>query len=225
MEDSPGSGHSDPGAEMMLAARAFARLGYMHGFGHISVRNAGGLLITPTRPPFLAQQPGDMLACDHGGNVVRGDAAARPIEVFLHLGIYRARADVAAICRTHAPQASAIQRLQSVPPIRHGFGGIVDSVAVSDETDLIHNPELGAQAAASLGTADALILRGNGVLTVGADLGTAAARMWSLEERCAFDRLTPDRDCAFSAAELAARRVWYAAEAARVWTWLRQLGA
>ena len=210
--------------KITLAARAFARLGYMHGFGHISVRSGDGLLITPTRPPFLDQQAANMLHCNRGGVVETGDAASRPIEVFLHLAIYNARNDVRAICRTHAPAASAIQSAGSVPPIRHGFGGIAKTVAVFNETDLIHKLEMGEQAASCLGSSDALILRGNGVLTVGATLGQAAARMWSLEERCTFGRLTPDKTTFFSTNEFEARKRWYSAESERIWTWLQHIG-
>jgi HCOMODA/2-hydroxy-3-carboxy-muconic semialdehyde decarboxylase len=209
---------------IILAARAFARLGYIHGFGHVSIRTEDGLLITPTRPPFLAQKPDDLLHCDHSAAVRDGDEKARPIEVFLHLGIYQARPDVHAICRTHAPSASAIQTERSVPPIQHGFGGIVGRVSVFNETDLIHNQQMGKHAAECLGSADALVLRGNGVLTVGATIGQAATRMWSLEERCAFARLTPDEETAFSDRELKARRRWYDAESDRIWTWLQHLG-
>ena len=208
--------------EIVVAARAFARLGYMHGFGHISIRDGDGVLITPTRPPFLSQQPADVLRCDGNGQVQSGTAKNRPIEVFLHLGIYAARKDVNAICRTHAPYSSAIQSERSVPPIRHGFGGIAETIAVHDETDLIHNIEMGRRAASTLGNSDALILRGNGVLTVGTTVGQAAARMWSLEERCVFNKLTPDDAISFSKEELAARKNWYEAESDRIWIWLQQ---
>lgn len=208
--------------DILLAARAFARLGYMHAFGHVSLRAEEGLLITPTRPAFLDQQPSDILTCDQDGKTLTGNPQTRPIEVFLHLGIYAARPDVRAICRTHAPHASAIQGQQSVPPIRHGFAGITATVRVHDQTDLIHNAELGRLAAQDLGSNSALILRGNGVLTVGATIGQAAARMWCLEERCLFDKLTADPAVSFSEAELAARKNWYEAESERIWTWLQQ---
>src|SRR5579863_457781 len=92
--------------DVATAARAFSRLSYVHAFGHVSARRENSLLITPTRPPLAAQRATDLIEVDFDGKVVSGDASARPIEVFLHAGIYRARADVNAICRTHAPHAS-----------------------------------------------------------------------------------------------------------------------
>jgi HCOMODA/2-hydroxy-3-carboxy-muconic semialdehyde decarboxylase len=208
--------------EVACAARAFANLGFVHAFGHVSARCGSTLLITPTRPPLATQRAADILQADFDGRVINGDPDARPIEIFLHAGIYRARADVAAISRTHARAASLWPA--AVPPIHHGFGGIVAKVATYDGVDLIHNPDLGAAAAAVLAGSDALILRGNGVLTVGASVGEAAARMWSLEERCAVALRSSWEGKPFTAEELRARQRWYPAEQNRIWLWLQYLG-
>jgi len=215
----------DPRKDIATLARAFSRLHYVHAFGHVSLRLKDSLLITPTRPPLAVQSAADVMEVDWKGNARTGDVAARPIEVFLHIGIYAARADVRAICRTHAPHASTWPANGKAPGIQHGFGGIVGRVATSEICDLIHTEELGAQAAERLGEADALLLRGNGVLTVGRTLGEAAARMWSLEERCAQARRQGAYPAALSGEELAARARWYPAEAERVWTWLKYLGS
>jgi HCOMODA/2-hydroxy-3-carboxy-muconic semialdehyde decarboxylase len=211
--------------DMATAARAFTRLNYLNAFGHISVRLERSLLITPTRPPLAVQRPEDMIEVGFDGVVFSGDVAARPIEVFLHIGIYTARADMKAICRTHAPHASLWPADGKAPAVQHGFGGIAGVVATYEECDLVHTAELGANAAARLGTADALLLRGNGVLTVGRTLGESAARMWGLEERCATAWRQGMHPSPFSAEDLAARSRWYPAEAERIWTWLKYLGS
>ena len=209
--------------EVACAARAFAVLGYVHAFGHVSARLASSVLITPTRPPLAIQHAADILEVDFDGRVIGGDASSRPIEIFLHIGIYRARADVSAVCRTHAPAAS-LWPSAGIPPIQHGFGGIAANVATFDGVDLIHEPSLGAAAAAALGVSDALILRGNGVLAVGASIAEAAARMWSLEERSAVALRQGAAGDPFTAAELQARQRWYPAEQNRIWLWLQHLG-
>jgi ribulose-5-phosphate 4-epimerase/fuculose-1-phosphate aldolase len=89
---------------------------------------------------------------------------------------------------------------------------------------LIHTFDLGAAAAARLGDADALLLRGNGALAIGRGVGEAAARMWGLEERCAQAWRQGAHPAPFSAEDLAARSRWYAAETERVWNWLKQVG-
>jgi HCOMODA/2-hydroxy-3-carboxy-muconic semialdehyde decarboxylase len=218
-------GEDDLRKDIAAAGRAFSRLNYVHAFGHVSLRLEDSLLITPTRPPLAVQRAADIMEVDFDGKVMSGDAAARPIEVFLHIGIYKSRAAVGAICRTHAPCASTWPAKGEAPAIQHGFGGIARAVATYEACDLIHTAELGAEAATRLGDADALILRGNGVLTVGRTLAEAAARMWSLEERCAQALRQGAHPSPFSAEDLAARSRWYPAESERIWTWLKYLGS
>jgi HCOMODA/2-hydroxy-3-carboxy-muconic semialdehyde decarboxylase len=215
---------SDTGDDVIVAARALATLGYIHAFGHVSIRWGTNLLITPTQPPFTAQRANDLLEVDDTGAVLAGDARARPLEVFLHIGIYRARSDVAAICRTHAPAASTWPKNGTTPPIAHGFGGFAGELASYSNCDLVHDRELGARAAAALGAAQGLLLRGNGALAVGATLGQAAARMWSIEERCAYSLRTRGDSATFSGADYEARKRWYAIEEQRVWNWMKHLG-
>jgi HCOMODA/2-hydroxy-3-carboxy-muconic semialdehyde decarboxylase len=211
--------------DIATLARAFSRLKYVHAFGHVSVRLEHSLLVTPARPALAALRPHHVIEIDFEGRVVLGDSTVRPIEVFLHVGIYAARPDVCAICRTHAPYASTWPREGKAPPIQHGFGGIARTVATYDACDLVHNTDLGAEAASRLAGADAMILRGNGVVTVGRTLGEAAARMWSLEERCAQASRQGAHKAPFSADDLDARVRWYAAESERVWMWLKDLGS
>jgi ribulose-5-phosphate 4-epimerase/fuculose-1-phosphate aldolase len=211
--------------DIATAARAFSRLGYVHAFGHVSQRAENSLFVTPTRPPLAAQQADDVIEVDFGGRVISGDASVRPIEVFLHIGIYAARDDVRAICRTHAPSASIWPAQGKIPAIQHGLGGIARDIAIYEACDLVHDAELGGRAARRLGEADALLLRGNGVLTVGRNIGEAAARMWSLEERFAQAGRQGAQQVSFSAQELAARARWYPAEVERIWMWLKYLGS
>jgi ribulose-5-phosphate 4-epimerase/fuculose-1-phosphate aldolase len=76
----------------------------------------------------------------------------------------------------------------------------------------------------ALGASDALILRGNGVLAVGASIAEAAARMWSLEERSALALRQGAAGKPFTAEELQARQRWCPAEQNRIWLWLQHLG-
>jgi HCOMODA/2-hydroxy-3-carboxy-muconic semialdehyde decarboxylase len=219
---SPGT--DDPRNDIATAARAFSRLGYVRAFGHVSARLERSLLITPTQPPLAIQCATDVPEVNFQGDVTGGDRAVRPIEVFLHIGIYRARADVQAICRTHAPYASTWPSKGQLPPVEHGFGGLVGAIATSEACDLIHTADLGARAADRLGAANALLLRGNGVLTVGRTLGEAAARMRGLEERFAQASRQGTRQTPFRSEDLAARARWYPAETERIGIWLKHLG-
>src|ERR1700694_2218335 len=122
-------GKDDLRDDIAAAARAFSMLNFVHAFGHVSLRLEHSLLITPTRPPLAVQSAADIMEVDFDGRVMSGDVAARPIEVFLHIGIYEARTTVGAICRTHAPYASTWPAIGEAPAIQHGFGGIGGGVA------------------------------------------------------------------------------------------------
>jgi HCOMODA/2-hydroxy-3-carboxy-muconic semialdehyde decarboxylase len=59
-----------------------------------------------------------------------------------------------------------------------------ESVPVHDSATLLRTPELAERAARSLGPGEALLLRGNGAVTLGATPGLAVARMWLLSAAC-----------------------------------------
>lgn len=223
VSDRQGNEHAELRGDIVAAARAFVSLSYVHAFGHVSARAApASILITPTRPSLAAQTPADILEVGLDGNVIAGNSATRPIEAFLHLGIYGSRPDVNAICRAHPPSAS-LWWGDEAPPVEHGFGGLVGEVATYSGSDLIHTDHLGAAAAEDLGNASALLLRGNGALTVGRDVGEAAARMWSLEERCSYALRRSGDPAPFTEQEQQLRARWYPAESARIWAWLKTM--
>jgi len=235
-------------AEVAMAARMLARMGFVHAFGHVSGRGPRGVLLTPTSPPLGTLDPADVLELDRAGGVLRRLAAHRPLEAPMHLAIYERREDVGAVCRIHSPATAAWACTGRPPPLLHGFGGIVEPVTVWDDPDLVASEQVAAEAAGTLGEAPALLLRGNGALTVGATLDQALARAWCLEDRCrialalqAGDRAGPPLLPAPSPAEVPAaapsgarqvrpfttdeldrRRRWYEVEEARLARWLRQ---
>lgn len=108
--------------------------------------------------------------------------AGTPKEAWMHLAIYRRRPDVEAICRAQPEIATAIGST-SVPIVPlHGQGAFCGAeVAVFQEAQLVRDPERAERLAEALGQESALILRGNGAVTVGTDIGRATARMWVLE--------------------------------------------
>jgi HCOMODA/2-hydroxy-3-carboxy-muconic semialdehyde decarboxylase len=209
--------------EVAAAARVLAGLGFVHAFGHVSARgpDGEGVLLTPTSPPLGALTAGDLLELEAGGRLLRDQAARMPIEVPMHLAVYAGRADVGAVCRIHAPATAAWASIGAAPPLLHGFGGMVEPVAVWDDPDLIATKAAARRVAAVLGNAPALLLRGNGGLTVGATLDEALARAWCLEDRCRIALAAGDRARPLTRAELERRRRWYGAESARLAAWLR----
>ena len=89
--------------EVAATARMLAAAGLVEAFGHVSARLSGeGFLITPTLP-LLDAVAGTVITVDGADAVVDDPAGAAPLETPLHAAIYRARPDVAAICRGHGP--------------------------------------------------------------------------------------------------------------------------
>ena len=103
----------------------------------------------------------------------------------------------------------------------HGFGAILEQVGAWTDPDLIADEVAGAAVAAALGTATAIVLRGNGGLAVGSTLGEAAARSWCLEDRCAVAERAGDRGMPLSEEEFERRRRWFGPETSRLWAWLQ----
>jgi HCOMODA/2-hydroxy-3-carboxy-muconic semialdehyde decarboxylase len=217
---------ADPAADVALVARVLSRLGLVHAFGHVSRRVAGDgpwrMLLTPTFPPLGEVAAADVLELDQSGRAPPGAAGVMPLEAPLHLGVYAARPDVGAVCRLHGSALAAFAATGAAPPLLHGFGGMVEPVAFWDDPDLVTGAAGAAGVAAALGTAPAMLLAGNGGLTVGADLDQALARAWCLEDRCRVALAAGDRGRPLASEALARRRHWYDAETARLARWLRR---
>lgn len=209
-----------PRARVATVARILARAGLVHAFGHVSARTDDGLLLTPIAPPLWGIAAEDVRALDPDGSPTDGDRRLVPLEAPMHAAVYRARPDVGAICRIHGRAAAAWATRSEPPPLLHGFGGIVEPVAMWPHPDLVSDAAAGAGVAAALGDAPAILLSGNGGFAVGRDLTEAAARAWCLEDRCEVAERAGSVGVPFSADDLARRSRWYGKETARLWTWL-----
>ena len=209
-----------PGARVAAVAQILSRARLVHGFGHVSVRTPAGFLLTPVSPPLGKVGAKDICPLGADGAPLDGDGRLVPLEAPMHAAVYAARPDVGAICRIHGRAAAAWSVRREPPPLLHGFGGIVEPVAIWADPDLIADAAAGSGVAATLAEAPAILLRGNGGLTVGASLPEAAARAWCLEDRCEIAERTAGAGIPFSADELARRSRWYVKETARLWTWL-----
>jgi ribulose-5-phosphate 4-epimerase/fuculose-1-phosphate aldolase len=168
-------------AEVADAARVLAGLGLVTAYGHVSCRVDGRVLITPAV---------DLAEVDEAGLVeIPEDAASlppgAPAEGWIHLELYRARPDVAAIARAQPPAAFAAAATASELRPYHGQASWLGRVVpVHDDARLLRGAELAGAAARALTDGEALLLRGNGAVTVGASPGLAVARMWLLAAAC-----------------------------------------
>lgn len=180
-----GSGVGDaPGrrSEVAEAANVLARLGLVTAYGHVSARAGEAMLITPAA---------DLAEVTASQVIVVPLTAAPPLpagvpaEAWAHLALYRARPDAAAIARAQPVSGFAVAATAtSLVPLHGQAAWLGESIPVHDSAVLLRSPELAERAARTLAAGEALLLRGNGAITLGAAPGLAVARMWVLAAAC-----------------------------------------
>jgi len=168
-------------AELADAAHVLAGLGLVTAYGHVSCRADGHILITPAA---------DLADVDEADLVeIAADATSlpqrAPAESWIHLRLYRARPDVAAIARAQPPAAfAAAATTHELRPYHGQASWLGRVVPVHDDARLLRTADLADAAARVLTDGEALLLRGNGAVTTGASPGLAVARMWLLSAAC-----------------------------------------
>src|SRR5207302_6098839 len=150
--------------EVIPAARALASEGLVDAFGHVSARSGDGFALTPPRPlGTLTAQDGLVDVSLDADQLPDG----APREAWIHLEIYRRRPDVGAVCRAQPEAVNAAAGAGVAILALHGQGAFVGAlVPVHDDARLVRDGELAAAVAAKLGNGDAVVLRGNGAVTV-----------------------------------------------------------
>jgi ribulose-5-phosphate 4-epimerase/fuculose-1-phosphate aldolase len=167
--------------DLVEAAHVLSRLGLVTAYGHVSARAGVSMLITPAADLATVTGSGVVdVALD--ASSLPADA---PAEAWAHLALYRARPDAAAIARAQPASAvAAAATTTSLAPLHGQAAWLGESVPVHDSAHLLRSAELAERAARTLPAGEALLLRGNGALTLGATPGVAVARMWLLSAAC-----------------------------------------
>ena len=166
--------------DLLCGAAAVVRAGLVTAFGHLSARGADGVvLITPGIPLDEVRTAGQLRSLSLEENP---DLSGLPGEAWIHWALYRANPLLGGICRAQPPGAdlASATGVEVIP--RHGQGSFLGAaVAHLDAPRLIRARSNAEPLARPLAAGSAIIMRGNGAVTVGADLGAAVARMWVLE--------------------------------------------
>ena len=206
-----------------VAARALARAGLVHAYGHCSLRlDSDHFIVSPAKPLGLVTlQDTVVIVPTHGAL----PAEALP-EVLAHQYIYRQRSDVFGITRFQSPSLTALSTLGLTPKARHGFGAyFAPSAPLHSDPRLVRDSASAATLVEELGSARAIVMRGNGAVTVGATLEEAVVMAWYLEDSARVELavlgtgleakiLTPK--------EAADRAVTAGRIVERMWDWLTQ---
>jgi L-fuculose-phosphate aldolase len=161
---------ADLRARVLAAAKEAAGLQLMTmTSGNFSARDrdTGLVVITPSGRPYATMRPEDVVVVRPDGTVVEG--GHRPSsETPLHLGVYRARADVDGIAHVHSPHANAVGALGlAVPPIVGTLwkyvGGALETAPFMESG----TAEYAAHALATMGDRRATIMANHGLLAIG----------------------------------------------------------
>jgi HCOMODA/2-hydroxy-3-carboxy-muconic semialdehyde decarboxylase len=179
-------------AALVEAARVMAAQGLVTAFGHISARVEGpggpACLITPAAD-LLDVVEADLVTVSTA-DLLRARAAPilpqrAPRETWLHLAIYQRRPDVMAVARGQPLSTFVAGALAAeLEPIHGQAAWLGRRVPVHPDAALVRSQPAGEAAATSLGEQQALVLRGNGAVAVGATAAEAVTRLWLLDTAC-----------------------------------------
>lgn len=210
------------------AARALGRAGLVHAYGHCSVRldSDSFLVCAPLPMGLINDEPGTVVPIN--GALPEGVLG----EVRIHQAIYDARAEVGGICRIMPPTVMSLSTQGVVPRARHGIGAYFRPGPVLwDDPRLLRDDAAARRLAAAMGSANALVMRGNGAVVAAGSLEQAVVLSWFLEDAARVERdvramgFPPDAGC-LDQAEIAARQVWSGGVVERMWDWLtRETGS
>jgi HCOMODA/2-hydroxy-3-carboxy-muconic semialdehyde decarboxylase len=204
-----------------VTARAVGRAGLSHAYGHCSARlDENTFVVSPAKPMGLVTADDQPVTVPVRGPLPPGALG----EVRLHQQIYRRRADVHGIVRYQSPRIMSLSTLGRTPLPRHGFGSyFAPQAPLWSDTRLIRDDDRAAAAADTLGSARAIVLRGNGAVAVGGSLQEACVMAWYLEDaaRIELDVLaTGLPGLVLDAEEAAARATTEGLIIERMWEWL-----
>ena len=163
---------------------------------------------------------GDICAIDMEGKVLEGNGNP-PLEMHLHLGIYRARADVKAVVHAHPKWSTFLTMVgQAYQPV-YAQGSLVYPMPLLDSPNSINNRAIADRLAATLGERPAAMMKSHGAVTVGKDIVEAFVLANYLEENAyrQYMALQIGKPYAFSAEEIALCRekLWTVTLFRRTW--------
>ncbi|MFI2475098.1 class II aldolase/adducin family protein [Nocardia xishanensis] len=180
------------------AARALAALGLVDAFGHVSARDADHMVITPAAD-LATVAASDCLRVPLTATALPSGC---PAEAWAHLALYQRYPTTGAIARAQPAASLAVgMRTDRFAPTHGQACWLGDSIPVYPSALLVREADRGRKLAEAMGSADAMILRGNGAIAMGSDPATAVATMSVLAAACTVWLQTRDEPVAAMSAE------------------------
>jgi ribulose-5-phosphate 4-epimerase/fuculose-1-phosphate aldolase len=219
-----------------LIARAIRILnsrGVMHKSGHVSARDAGDpntMWINSRKASRSTLTAADVVPVDLRNGERIGEGDEPPSEFHIHRAIFNRRPEVGAIVHSHPEHivALSIARRPLLPVTVDGaFLGA--RTPLYDDAGHVDTPELGDAVADALGGANAVVLRGHGVVVIAGNVEHVVTRIILAEENARMQYLAEalgevhplgadelDRIAAHTASPKSIRKAWhYEEETAR----------
>ena len=169
--------------DIISACRILSHEKLVQGFGHVSARilNSDLFLMTPRISLALVTE-NELLTVNFNGEVVEGNHPA-PSETWLHAAIMKAKPGINAITRIHARVANMFSVTdRKLEPVHNHGSFFAGGVPVFHKPDLITTQKLGEEVVQALRDGPAVLLRGNGQVTVGRTIPEAVMMAIYLEE-------------------------------------------
>lgn len=176
----------DLAAKVLATARAMNACGINRGSaGNVSVRCAGGFLITPTGMAYAACNAADMVKVGVDGTPADTAKRKPSSEWRFHRDIYAARPEAGAVVHTHSPFATALAcQEQGVPAFHYmvaRFGGAEVRCAAYAT---FGTQELSAAVISALHGRCACLMAHHGMVVFGRDADHALELAVELETLC-----------------------------------------
>lgn len=194
----------------------------MTAYGHCSARIGDDrFVVSPARPLGLVGPNDQCLEVALDQPLPPGVAG----EVRIHQAVYRARPDIGGICRAQPPTVMTLSTARLVPRARHGYSAyFAPAPRLWDDPSLVRDEASASGVANALGDARAIVLRGNGAVTVGATIEEAVVLCWFLEDAArvelALQQLGNAQLTELSEDEAARRATWEGGLMDRMWSYL-----
>lgn len=169
--------------DIISACRILSHKRLIEGFGHVSARipDSDLFLMTPRIGLALVKET-QLLTMNLKGEVIEGSHPT-PSETWLHTAIMKAKSEINAITRTHARVANMFSVTdRKLEPVHSHGSFFAGGVPVFHRPDLITTQQLGEEVVQALGDGPAVLLRGNGQVTVGRTIPEAVMMAIYLEE-------------------------------------------
>src|SRR5262245_10361676 len=168
---------------MIRASRMLYNKKLIEGFGHVSARipDSDRFLLTP-RIGLAFVRESQLLTINLKGEVIQGNQPT-PSETWLHTAIMKAKPKINAITRIHGRIANMFSVTdRKLEPVHNHGSFFAGGVPVFHKPDLVTTPTLAEEVVKVLGDGSAVLLRGNGQVTVGRTIPEAVMMAIYLEE-------------------------------------------